>query len=122
MQRFREVEGSLWHVQAELIGWKQKVESLLKTVDGGLGLLMGLDHDLLGVKDVKEVKGKLIGPTSNKGVGLGQGPAIKSEQWRMKSFNGQRHSKSPSGDEAQPKASVVPTFGQSSQSRSSIVG
>lgn len=32
---FGEVEGSLWHVWAELLGWQQKVESLLETVDGG---------------------------------------------------------------------------------------
>lgn len=53
LQKVGEVEGTLWHVWAELIGWNERLESSLKKVDEGLGVFMGL-----GLSVVDKVEGK----------------------------------------------------------------
>lgn len=44
----------LWHLRAEILGWKEKIDSLLKKVDRGLSLIMGLGQDFVACKDCKD--------------------------------------------------------------------
>lgn len=78
LQKLREVERSFWHVWVELLGWKDRLDSMLKIVDEGLGLIMGLGHVSNGNKEAtEELKGGRFGPKAfkvNKGVGLDRGP------------------------------------------------
>lgn len=40
----REAEGSLWHLRADLLGWKMKLDSLINNVDNILSHVLGLGH------------------------------------------------------------------------------
>lgn len=96
LQKFREVEGSLWHVRVELIGWKERLCSLLKKVDGGLGLLMGLGPTLVDNEEVKAMMESRSGLKSfnvNKANGLAKGLVNRPGQWRVKPFREKRFPK-----------------------------
>lgn len=82
LQKLGEVEGSLWHVQAELQGWKERLDSLMKIVDDGLGLISGLGFISRDMQRASVVqKGGWTGPTSskpNKEDGPDRGPPMRS--------------------------------------------
>lgn len=79
LQRLGEAEGSPWHIRAEIIGWKEKFNSLLKKVGGGLGLLMRLSQVLVVSKENKKALGVLFRPmVAKKGVGLDRGLVTRS--------------------------------------------
>lgn len=77
MQKLGEVEESLWHVQAELRGCKERLDLLMKIADDGLGLISGLGFVSKDNNEVfVEKKGELDGPTvskNNKGDGPDSG-------------------------------------------------
>lgn len=79
LQSLGEAEGALWHIRSELISWKENCDSLLKKVDGGLGLLMGLGHVSVDPKVYKKELGRQSGPKDegNK-KGLVRGPVSRS--------------------------------------------
>lgn len=76
-------EGSLWHVRAELLGWKVKMDSLLKiVVDDGLGLILGLGFVYKDLIEVFAKKGEggmdgSKGSNSNIGNEPDRGPLKK---------------------------------------------
>lgn len=39
-----EAEGWLWHLQADLLGWKTKLDSLINNMDNILSHVLGLGH------------------------------------------------------------------------------
>lgn len=57
MQKFGEVETSLWHAWAEILEWYTKLDSLMKVVDNGLGLLLGLNANSSGVQNKETLSG-----------------------------------------------------------------
>lgn len=48
MRSLGEVEGSLWHLRAEIFGWKDVIESLIHKVDTSISQITGLGQILQG--------------------------------------------------------------------------
>lgn len=62
LKKVEEVERSLWHIRAKLLGWKHRLDSMLKTIDEGLGLIMGLGHvSKRKIETIARVKGGCLG-------------------------------------------------------------
>lgn len=84
MQKFREVKGSLWYIwPAQLIGWKERFEALLKKVDGGLGL--GFESS--GLKKSTVAMGQSSGLKASKDknwYGLDKGHSYRPVKWWVK--------------------------------------
>lgn len=109
-QRLGEAEEWLWHLRAEIIGWKEKIDSLIKKVDGRLSLIMGLGQVLVDCKDSNKTKGVIHGPVIKEmGVKLESGPSNVSASWRPKQIRRFQKPKSPEQVVvAQPKHRLAP--------------
>ncbi|XP_040997848.1 uncharacterized protein LOC121243846 [Juglans microcarpa x Juglans regia] len=126
LQKLGEVEGSFWHVRVELLGWKERLDTLFKIVDDGLGLITGLDFVSKEYNEVTiEKKRGLDGlkdSKANNRVGPDRGP-LKRPVFRKDQISGGLQSKSSLRREMfQPKPAAAPMAGPSSKSGSTATG
>lgn len=113
-----EVKGSFWHLRAELSGWKDRPESMLKKVDDGLGLVMGLMSSY-APKGGKVSKEGQMGSGSGLENGPSHKPTISHEKFPA---TGVLHTSSPSKGFRRPKPIVATSSSSKPQSDSSAAG